>query len=606
MKLTIRYNQAIGANRHSHEVTLESEKLTIGRGSDQSIQIPDRRFPLSHSTLAGHKDGLELVAEGGYSFLWNGQSVSRAVMRPGDVVDLFGHSLSFISSDEAGGCSIEIEIKENNLEPLQKRFVTRLSELEFPIRSVSWLLFLTIILGGLLVPSIGLFVPMKTLRDLPLVPDDHLWSSGDLHDTHAFFEDQCELCHVVPFTQARDEECLTCHLNVNHHFDTERNGKEYYLGESCQDCHREHNGPLAITRQDQGVCSTCHEDLEAVGYANSTLRRATDFMEDHPPFMVSMTEMKDDGSWVTKRSETWEEGLKESSNLTFPHDVHMNPDGINGESGVEIMECSDCHREETGGLGMQPITMENHCAGCHQLSFDVTAPDRVVPHGEPDELIELLQGFYAYQYLSGGDEFQSAPDMSGMQVRPVRRPGRQDISKMPGAHSQRDSADALVLAADAVADIQSRVDEAADNLFEKQTCNVCHEISRLDGDKRWQVKPVRLTSDWFPMAVFSHEAHQNMGCDGCHESSGSGSAEDIMMPDIGSCRACHGGENSEGRLRSTCIDCHDFHLADQKPMGVMLMIDEEGNLIDQFGEPVDEEGNPVDSTSGSNDKGQQE
>ena len=35
--------------------------------------------------------------------------------------------------------------------------------------------------------------------------------------------------------------------------------------------------------------------------------------------------------------------------------------------------------------------------------------------------------------------------------------------------------------------------EAAANLFERQTCTICHEISRQDDDIPWKIEPVRLT-----------------------------------------------------------------------------------------------------------------
>ncbi|HIL97209.1 MAG TPA: hypothetical protein EYG51_15025 [Pseudomonadales bacterium] len=96
------------------------------------------------------------------------------------------------------------------------------------------------------------------------------------------------------------------------------------------------------------------------------------------------------------------------------------------------------------------------------------------------------------------------------------------------------------------------------------------------------------------MAEFSHDSHINMGCVGCHEADTSTEATDVLMPDIGSCRTCHGGEHAEERLQSTCISCHKFHLDDQRPMGALLLINEEGDLIDTDGNYVDEQGNIID------------
>jgi hypothetical protein len=41
------------------------------------------------------------------------------------------------------------------------------------------------------------------------------------------------------------------------------------------------------------------------------------------------------------------------------------------------------------------------------------------------------------------------------------------------------------------------------------------------------------------------------------------------MPDIASCRECHAGNMPvPGKVVSTCISCHDFHLAGVKPKPV--------------------------------------
>jgi hypothetical protein len=39
------------------------------------------------------------------------------------------------------------------------------------------------------------------------------------------------------------------------------------------------------------------------------------------------------------------------------------------------------------------------------------------------------------------------------------------------------------------------------------------------------------------------------------------------MPKIESCQTCHGGEDSENKLHSECIDCHRFHNPNQSLMG---------------------------------------
>lgn len=598
MQHKIRFVQSKGSSREVRELSLSSDRATLGRGTDQTIQINDRRIPLQHSKLTFKAGTVELRANSGFNFALNDSVARQAELIPGDVVDISGHQLRVLIEDDI--LVVEIELSDAQPEALRDRFTTRLRQLNIPMRAFSWVLFVLILSIGIIIPSTGIFIGMEPLRQSPL-PDDSIWLAGPLHDTHAFLGDKCENCHTVPFVPAQEVDCLNCHLSINHHFDTELLGRDYFIGDTCQDCHREHNGPEAITRRDQPTCTVCHEDLANAGY-ESDLQTASDFLLNHPAFMVSVLEMQEDQHWLLKRFDMWDDDLEEDSNLKFPHDIHMDPDGVMGQEDYVTMECTDCHGIEKGGMRMKTVTMEQHCASCHDLTFDPASPDRVVPHGAPGDLVNLLRGYYAYEYFQenaepGSTTVQTAPTPT----RKARRPGRRkqlisDFQMDAPIHSGSKAAQEYV---------DKRVNEAASMLFEQRTCIICHELERpsnsgtnqnanIDANNNAaniKVVPVKLTPDWMPMAEFSHDSHQNMSCEGCHDAAWSDTATDVLMPDIGTCRVCHGGEHAEDKLQSTCISCHKFHLADQGPMGILLAIDEEGNLIDQFGNYVDEEGN---------------
>ena len=219
---------------------------------------------------------------------------------------------------------------------------------------------------------------------------------------------------------------------------------------------------------------------------------------------------------------------------------------------------------------MNVVTMEVHCANCHQLTFDAATPDRVVPHGEPSILMRVLREYYAFQFLASyrsGTLRDSQEELDLPTARPVQRPGKpsrpQSISDLM---LTRAVDEAHPVGEQARRYIEARVAEAAENLFEKQICTQCHTIAQTDDESApWQVMPVRLVGDWMPMAEFSHNRHKNMQCDGCHEATGSEHATDVLMPDIGVCRNCHGGENAELRLPDSCVTCHTFHLGSQQP-----------------------------------------
>ena len=128
------------------------------------------------------------------------------------------------------------------------------------------------------------------------------------------------------------------------------------------------------------------------------------------------------------------------------------------------------------------------------------------------------------------------------------------------------------------------VTEAASNLFERQTCVICHEITLdpAENEIPWSVAPVKLTDTWMPKAVFSHERHDNMSCSDCHEAETSSVATDVLMPEIDSCQMCHGGEHAQNLLQSNCLTCHEFHYVDQPKMIDSFVFGSEASVPDSI------------------------
>jgi VCBS repeat-containing protein len=526
VRLLIKYIESRGAGKEVSQFTFEGDIATIGRGTDQTIQIADRRLPLSHSrlTLAGGK--LTLASSGDYRFAVNGESTRRAQLQAGDLVEISGHSIKVKADDGELDFVLEVELASETVAKLRDRFQTRLRDVKVPERAIAWTLFLVILITTLAIPMAGFYLDEREELRESMLPDDGQWLSGELHQNHAFLGENCDVCHAKPFVPTQDEDCLGCHQTVTHHFDTEVHGDDYQVGSRCADCHQEHSTTGSIIRSDQGVCTTCHAKLTDVGMDGDGLLPATDFSANHPDFKVSLLQYGLDDDWHEKRVNLDEVGIAEGSNLIFPHDVHLDAAGIDSADGKVQMQCSDCHVPEKGGMKMQAVNMQDHCASCHQLTFDPNSPDRVVPHGSPPELMRTLREYYALQYLTEElgaetDEDQKlAPgtETDADPVRPVRRPGRverpQLITDLITAMQIDPKAS---IGAKAAIFIEARVADAAENLFEKQTCTVCHEITAVaDAEVPWKVLPVRISEAWYPLSDFSHEGHKNMECDGCH------------------------------------------------------------------------------------------
>ena len=95
----------------------------------------------------------------------------------------------------------------------------------------------------------------------------------------------------------------------------------------------------------------------------------------------------------------------------------------------------------------------------------------------------------------------------------------------------------------------------------RSVCGICHEMSEtVTADAiSWDVKPVLVTDRWLPKGLFHHGSHDNMQCSACHKAETSTQATDVLLPQIGLCQQCHGGEEATDRVPSGCISCHGFH-----------------------------------------------
>jgi predicted CXXCH cytochrome family protein len=268
----------------------------------------------------------------------------------------------------------------------------------------------------------------------------------------------------------------------------------------------------------------CHANINAIAGAGAKTVDVADFLDGHPSFLP-----------------------EEDSKLKFPHDAHLDPKGIEGPEGDVVMACGDCHEPQADGRRMQPVTMEQHCADCHRLDFDPAFPEATVPHTEAATVLRRLIEYYSRSYL----ELYPDPEARSVPARTVRVPGR--------VTDARERARLLQQA-------RERAFAVARDLFERRTCHDCHKI-RATGkaDDPWEVEPAELNTVWMPGARFDHGSHQTTlsGCDDCHDAAKSDVASDILMPDIETCRDCHGSgdphRNPPDKVLSGCTMCHGFH-----------------------------------------------
>ena len=541
-------------NQHSGDV------ITIGRATDQDIQLMESEVALNHARIALQGKGSAHIKSTAavHPITINDKVVASSPLNVGDTVSIGASSLKVIKPPAGFDFAITLERAEadrkGDLGALGMQFDANLSPTSFGKRSWSWLLFILIITAFLVLPVSGLLNEnvKAVLHSTPL-PDDGTWETGPLIPAHQSPEiaSDCNQCHAEPFQMVQNEQCVACHSNANQHTDENIHFDEL-ASVRCASCHKEHNEPATLVRQDDDLCVACHLDLSS-GLTETQLANASNFGTDHPPFKLSMLlPAEGDGisDWQIERVEQVL-GLQESSNLKFDHTKHLSPEGIDSPEGEEILQCSSCHALDDRSMLMAPITMEGSCRRCHTLVFDAGDPQREVPHGDPVQVILSLEEYYARVLLensAGQQEVSNTPIRRRLRQS---RPAESDVG-------QSNRLGILNL-------VRDRAERAASQLFEETTCKLCHEININNESQellsRWVVEPVRITPEWLPKHDFDHYSHRTEDCSRCHAANESTSSTDVLIPAIEVCRECH--NEGGNRLATPCASCHSFHLNDQ-------------------------------------------
>ena len=505
---------------------LRVPRLIIGRDSFAHVQLPHAGVESRHAVIEPHSGMLRIQTCGRARLRVNGRWRSRAMLETGDLVQI-GPASILIQRAQAGA-SVVLEIQEEaprragaaSLHPASLRD-TRLSA-----HLWSWVIVLGV-LGIFVVPQLwAAFHPptRSVLRSGAWVPGERLWQPGPLHVSHQFMGAECETCHASPFARVPNDRCTACHKGVQHHVDVHSKNVALFEERRCGGCHVEHLEPNGLVPRGDRLCVSCHGRLQSL-VPHTHLANVSDFGISHPDFKVASAER---------------------SNLTFSHEVHMNPRGIKTTQGYETLKCASCHEPNTSGRKMLPVRMERHCSRCHSLLFDEHDPTSTVPHGSVEAVFDTLQAHFIRQYLN-------TPPLPQQQGAPAaRRPGGDDA--ILTRDEQRRARD--------WADRQSQL--FASELIGKRVCVQCHRVTQEAA--QWRVEPVRLTQDWMPKARFDHARHLTSACTTCHSGgTTSRKSTDVLLPSIRDCRECHGGSTDSTQLASGCGMCHRFHLPGRGP-----------------------------------------
>ena len=553
---------------------IDGDTLSIGRGPDSHVHLTDLAVALRHATIERRGGHLEVRVEDGLSVELNGRKTSFGKIEPaagGDIL-IASHLLRFMPVPP-GADEIPVNVERvTEGEVGLDRNAERMFSLAWVMpgkRPAAWLLVLLVLAAFLAWPIWASHQRQQREAAFERFHADEMWSSGSLSSGHAGLSKNCTACHVKPFEAVRDTACVGCHTSIHDHADPYRLARSrpdlgrwarFQLAVKekfdippgrCVDCHTEHEGSKPMPLTAQRFCSDCHSDLKSK-LPDTKIANAGDFGRSHPEFRPALITSWSGGRPVVARA-SLATGPTEDNGLKFPHAMHLS--AVNGVAQMTRrlspsfgfgakLECKDCHQPTPDGVRFQPVRMERNCQMCHSLAFDrVGGTLRTLRHGEPDQVVADLRDFYR-------GRSQPLPSSLGSVAR--RMPGDGPVMR------QRIQFDRAVARASAERAIRSVFSRGG-------ACFDCHRIDPGAGSLSFRVQPVFSPPRYMMHGWFDHRPHSTQTCSSCHMAERSNSAGDVLIPDLGGCRACHGGERTSKPVASSCAMCHDYHRDEGAP-----------------------------------------
>ena len=210
------------------------------------------------------------------------------------------------------------------------------------------------------------------------------------------------------------------------------------------------------------------------------------------------------------------------------------------------LDCVDCHDPDPSGARFQPVSMAEDCAMCHSLDFERQGGlVRTLRHGEPAQVVADLKDFYSARQV---------PRPPNLKPGARRRPS--DVVQTRGqAQFNR-----------AVTNPR-RAEQAIRAVFSRGgACYDCHQVQAPPGGSlAYKIRPVAFPVRYMHHGWFDHRVHRTESCESCHKAGASNSANDLLLPNLATCRTCHGGESAGGKVQSSCAMCHDYHMDEGVP-----------------------------------------
>jgi hypothetical protein len=530
------HGQAIRQERQVH-----GDALSIGRGAECKIHLPDHRISLHQASIEHGDDGrLYIISEGSRLFEIDGHMVAHTALTPGVRIVMGPYTL--VVTAMSGNDEISLDIEQTvPAEPIVAPVVpVTLADAGLSIRKPAlWMAGLITLLFIVLPIAYSLHSGFHQFAQKYHLIFDEPLNAGNMSPGHRALSMKCDICHQTPFAPVSNQACENCHKAVAHHISDPVLYGKVFSATRCSSCHLDHRGRIGLIRHDSQQCVGCHGNIKK-RHGETKLSNIHDFSVDHPAFQLTFKAGPDSEDKRVRQSDKAQ--LVEHSGIKFSHQTHFDKALIElpGDKTRDI-DCADCHVPTEAGTGFKPMSMPLTCqqSKCHSLELTPSIEGRKVPHASEKVVMTMLRELFTSRAVNQVNKNSVAI----ADIKSVRDWAEREANR-----------NAVVLFTKA----------------EEGTCLECHEIKHNSSNKEtpWKVAPVHITEHWLPKARFPHDKHSTAKCANCHNVLQSEKSSDVAIPSIAKCRECHvGSTETKTRISSSCDTCHNFHdvRAQQKP-----------------------------------------
>jgi len=508
----------------ARETLIHGPSFIIGRGENAEIRYEDPLVSFKHAEAREDANKLTLTDLNSFSGTKvNGRPIQKCELHDGDIISIGLYNIE-IKREGSDWILVE-ERRADKVKGEEEFIISTLKSTSFKDNLPSMTLLSLFLITAIIIAFF--WIPLNT-------DNKASWSSGPISCGHKLLAKDCASCHAVPFQKVNNNTCHSCHKMNDHRMDIHANQNLDKL--ACTNCHTEHNGSAGLIIKEEKLCLACHNDLSKV-LKDTKTDKVLNF-ENHPDFKVHL---------FLQETKVPLKTAKDSNTLKLNHKLHL-AGPINGPGEKELLNCSSCHTLEKDKKSYQSVSFEASCERCHPLNISKVNPEVKVPHKNADEVFSFLMQFHANEAL-----LKEGQESASEEKRFI--PGNLDKRKV----------ELLFLRKDVIEHARNTEHE----LFTKLSCTVCHDVTEKakpvekSNLSSFKITPPENRELWFPSAVFDHSSHVSTECKDCHKGvRKSELTSELLLPELSSCKECHGGQGHTQKVSSTCISCHPYHLSE--------------------------------------------